>query len=69
LVLNVEGDDDAPDASASESKSDATQKPADRGPFDRYVASEMKGYSTVLCYGHMLLIPTFVEQEKQARFF
>jgi Tfp pilus assembly protein PilF len=70
LVLNAEGDHDDPDASASEkSRSNATQKPADHGPFDRYVAPEMKEYSTVLRYGHLLLIPTFVEQEKQARFF
>lgn len=68
LVLNAEGGDDDPDVS-EKSKSDATQKPADHGPFDRYVAPEMKEYSTVLRYGHMLLIPTFVEQEKQARFF
>lgn len=70
LVLNAEDEDDAPDASASEnSKSDKAQKPATHGPFDRYVAPEMKEYTTVLRYGHMLLIPTFVEQEKQARFF
>jgi len=70
LVLNAESDDDTPDASGSEkSESDANQKPADHGPFDRYVAPEMKEYSTVLRYGHMLLVPTFVEQEKQARFF
>jgi tetratricopeptide (TPR) repeat protein len=70
LVLNAEDDDDAADANSSDKpKSGAAQKPPDRGPFDRYIAPEMKDYSTVLRYGHMLLIPTFVEQEKQARFF
>jgi predicted aspartyl protease len=70
LVLNAEDEDDATDASASKtSKTDAGQKPASHGPFDRYIAPEMKDYTTVLRYGHMLLIPTFVEQEKQARFF
>jgi len=70
LVLKAEDDDDVPESDLSDKpKSDATQKPGDRGPFDRYVAPEMKDYSTLLRYGHMLLIPTFVEQEKQARFF
>lgn len=69
LVLNAEDDDDAADANSSDKQKSDAPKPATRGRFDRYIAPEMKDYSTVLRYGHMLLIPTFVEQEKQARFF
>ena len=70
LVLNAEDDDDdETDAGASEKSKSDTQKPAGHGPFDRYVAPEMKEYSSVLRYGHALLIPTLVEQEKQVRFF
>ena len=69
LVLNAEEEDGSDANSPDKPGSVAGQKPADHGPFDRYIAPEMKDYTTVLRYGHMLLIPTFVEPEKQARFF
>ena len=69
LVLNAEDDDDADASPSDKAKPDAAHAPIDHGPFDRYVAPEMKDYTTVLRFGHMLLIPTFVEQEKKARFF
>jgi tetratricopeptide (TPR) repeat protein len=37
-----------------------SNKPALNGPQDRYVAPEMKSYTSIFRFGHMLLIPTQV---------
>lgn len=63
-----------PEQSATSQDSSQTSKnedhsPEDHGPFDRYVAPEMKNYSQVLRFGHMLLVPTWVNDDKIAKFF
>jgi len=74
--LSLSSEEDEPtggDTQSSESheKADATStpKPAEKGPFDRYIAPEMKDYSQIIRFGHLLLIPTWVNDEKTAKFF
>ncbi len=45
-------------APAAGSAAPAAPKPAGRGPYDRYIAPEMKDYTQVYRVGHDLLIPT-----------
>lgn len=66
LTLNSEADEGDSEAPPS---NDANAKSSDQGPFDRYIAPEMKKYSQILRFGHMLLIPTWVNDEKIAKFF
>jgi tetratricopeptide (TPR) repeat protein len=68
LQLNSEEEDDAeaPDESPSEaaSKNAGTPAPAKpaapKGPQDAYIAPEMKSYTRVFRFGHILLVPTRV---------
>jgi tetratricopeptide (TPR) repeat protein len=45
-------------APAAGTAAPAAPKPAGRGPYDRYIAPEMKDYTPVYRVGHDLLIPT-----------
>jgi thioredoxin-like negative regulator of GroEL/predicted aspartyl protease len=72
LDLSLESDvqNDGPENSATQAstpKQNGTSH--DGGPYDRYIAPEMKNYSQVLRFGHALLIPTWVNDEKTSRFF
>jgi tetratricopeptide (TPR) repeat protein len=74
LSLSSEEEEPNGDTQLSETheKPDATPaaaKPAEKGPFDRYIAPEMKDYSQIIRFGHLLLIPTWVNDEKTAKFF
>ena len=64
-----EGEKPGTDESGEEGLSSASAKSPERGPFDRYIAPEMQNYSQVLRFGHDLLIPTFVNDDKLAQFF
>ena len=71
LGLSAEDDETpSPDRQASPTgESESPDKPAAiTGPFDRYIAPEMKSYTTVLRFGHMLLVPTQINTEKIAKF-
>jgi tetratricopeptide (TPR) repeat protein len=52
------GDKPTEDHNASTAPPKET-KPA-RGPQDRYIAPEMKGYTQIFRFGHMLLVPTSI---------
>ncbi len=75
--LSLSPEEDEPNgadtqSSETQDKRDATPaaaKPADKGPFDRYISPEMKNYSQIIRFGHLLLIPTWVNDDKIARFF
>ncbi len=75
--LSLNSQEDEPnggdhDPSATREKPDSASlaaKVADKGLFDRYVAPEMTNYSQVIRFGHMLLIPTWVNDDKTAKFF
>jgi tetratricopeptide (TPR) repeat protein len=72
LGLSAENDESqSPDRQASQTGDSAPPaKPAaSAGPFDRYVAPEMKSYTPVLRFGHLLLVPTQINAEKKAKFF
>jgi hypothetical protein len=71
LTLNENEDDEAGD-------SDSAAAPADKpkeakaappsGPQDRYVAPEMRSYTTVFRFGHDLLVPTVIGDAPQKLF-
>jgi tetratricopeptide (TPR) repeat protein len=73
LALTSDSDDqnsgEGSQSGIQNSDSQGAAKPDDKGPFDHYIAPEMKNYSQVLRFGHMLLIPTWVNDEKLAKFF
>ena len=64
LATNEEDSDDesggASKPTTTEPQKDA--KPKRPGPQDRYVAPEMKSYTPIYRFGHMLLVPTSVGQ-------
>jgi predicted aspartyl protease/Flp pilus assembly protein TadD len=53
---------DTPRAGAQSSKA------ANTGPFDRYVAPEMKDYTPVYRYGHFLMLPTSLNDKSRKLF-
>lgn len=60
-------EDDSDDDSGGASKPTTTEpqkdaKPKNSGPQDRYVAPEMKSYTPIYRFGHMLLVPTSIGQ-------
>jgi hypothetical protein len=62
-----EDDDSAEQASDTpqgQSQAAAQQASAPRGPFDRYIAPEMKDYTAVYRVGHDLLIPAQLNGQK-----
>jgi tetratricopeptide (TPR) repeat protein len=66
LALETD-EDDSDDDSGGASKPTATEpqkdaKPKNPGPQDRYLAPEMKSYTPIYRFGHMLLVPTSVGQ-------
>jgi predicted aspartyl protease len=70
LSLESDRDDQSnPEQSAANQNPTHSAKTEDKGPFDHYIAPEMKNYSQVLRFGHMLLVPTWVNDEKIAKFF
>ena len=73
LALTSDSDDqnsgEGGPSGTQDSDSRGAAKADDKGPFDHYIAPEMKNYSQLLRFGHMLLIPTWVNDEKLARFF
>ena len=70
LSLESARDDQSnPEPSATNPDPTHPAKTEDKGPFDHYIAPEMKNYSQVLRFGHMLLVPTWVNDEKIAKFF
>ena len=71
LSLNSEEDETEDKEEANENKrSDLGPKAKpEKGPFDRYIAPEMKSYTPVLRFGHLLLVPTAVNDDKKAKFF
>jgi tetratricopeptide (TPR) repeat protein len=62
IGLQADSDSDASDEKPQESNSAAGAKPspAQSGPQDRYIAPEMKSYTQIFRFGHMLLVPTGV---------
>jgi tetratricopeptide (TPR) repeat protein len=70
LSLESDRDDQSnPEQSAANQDPAHSAKTEDKGPLDHYIAPEMKNYSQVLRFGHMLLVPTWVNDEKIAKFF
>lgn len=70
LTLNnsedeAENDSDAP---AAADKSTEAKPAPPSGPLDRYVAPEMKSYTTVFRIGHDLLVPTAIGNASQKLF-
>src|SRR5581483_10137106 len=71
--LNSEGEsqstaeqDEKPAADAgADKKADATKRPV---PRDRYIAPEMANWTKVFRFGHMLLVPTNVNESKAMLF-
>ena len=60
LALN-DSEDDADDAEAAAPDKPAETSPKQNpGPQDRYVAPEMRSYTTVFRFGHDLLVPTTI---------
>jgi tetratricopeptide (TPR) repeat protein len=60
-------EDDSDDESGGASKPTTTEpqkdaKPNRSGPQDRYIAPEMKSYTPIYRFGHMLLVPTSIGQ-------
>jgi tetratricopeptide (TPR) repeat protein len=71
LGLNSEKDAPEPEDHPGSKEGDSTPpaKPhTTTGPYDRYIAPEMKSYTPVLRFGHLLLVPTQVNTEKIAKF-
>jgi predicted aspartyl protease/Tfp pilus assembly protein PilF len=70
--IGLQTDKDNPDSPEEQSDNKtapaAPAKPLDTGPRDRFIAPEMKSYSQVLRFGHMLLIPTKVGDEPRKLF-
>jgi len=64
--LKLKTEEDDPGQENKDSKNDAAPttsketKPTQSGPQDRYIAPEMKSYTQVLRFGHMLLVPTAI---------
>lgn len=56
------------EASKKDDSTPAENPAAAAGPFDRYIAPEMKSYTPVLRFGHMLLVPTQINADKVAKF-
>lgn len=52
--------EDEGESSAAASTPDEKADNGDSGPYDRYVAPEMQGYTKIWRFGHNLLIPTWV---------
>lgn len=72
LTLSSDSDDEDNGAENTPSGAVAANKHGanhDSGPYDRYIAPEMKNYSQVLRFGHALLIPTWVNDETISKFF
>jgi hypothetical protein len=71
--LGLVSENDEPQPQDRPSQPDNTTRPDNpapsAGPLDRYVAPEMKSYTPVLRFGHLLLVPTQVNAEKIPRFF
>jgi tetratricopeptide (TPR) repeat protein len=58
-TASAPGEDSDDDSDSKTSNSNKTEaKAAPRGPRDRYIAPEMKDWTHVLRIGHMLLVPT-----------
>jgi len=63
LETNEEDADEKDGESESQSSATTASKPAAptrTGPYDRYIAPEMKSYTVVFRFGHALLVPTFI---------
>lgn len=60
------GPANSPSGTSPNKQNQASQ---DSGPYDRFIAPEMKNFSQVLRFGHALLIPTRVNDDKIAKFF
>ena len=62
IGLQADIDSDSSDEKPRETNpaAAANQPPASSGPHDRFIAAEMKSYTQVFRFGHMLLVPTRV---------
>ena len=60
LQSDEEEDVDWESQKGASSASAKDTKPKSSGPQDRYISPEMKDYTRVFRFGHMLLVPTFV---------
>ena len=60
-------DDDDPPVNATEAPATAP-KPTPRGPRDRYIAPEMKGWTPIYRIGHNLLIPASLNNTEMKMF-
>jgi tetratricopeptide (TPR) repeat protein len=66
LALNDSEDDNTDDSSSSSASAPTDNKPAEAkpadslGPQDRYVAPEMRSFTSVFRFGHDLLVPTAI---------
>jgi len=59
--IELQTDQEGTQTSGDQPEANTTSdKPAPTGPQDRYVAPEMKSYTSIFRFGHMLLIPTQV---------
>jgi len=56
-IKNEDADNPAPERHSK------AVTPARKGPQDRYIAPEMKSYTKVYRFGHMLLVPTFIGED------
>jgi Aspartyl protease len=54
----------SPSGTQAESPPAAPKAPAARGPFNRYIAPEMKDYTPVYRVGHALILPVALNQSK-----
>jgi predicted aspartyl protease len=66
-TLETASNSAAEDSSASETKT-PTPKAISRGPYDRYVAPEMKDWTRVYRIGHNLLVPASLNNSKPKMF-
>ena len=61
-------EDDASASSAPPAAAAAAPSPVQRGPRDRYIASEMKDWAHVYRSGHMLMVPASLNSSKEKMF-
>jgi predicted aspartyl protease len=74
--LSLSSEEEEPNGSDSQpsetpekaNASPAVAKPAEKGPFDRYIAPEMKDYSQIIHFGHLLQYPLGLTMTKRPSF-
>ncbi|HEX3472692.1 MAG TPA: aspartyl protease family protein, partial [Silvibacterium sp.] len=64
----VERSEAAPASGTVHEAKEATASPAPRGPHDRYIAPEMKNWTSVYRVGHDLIVPTALNNKRMRLF-